>query len=400
MTSSVGDPLPGPAVAGLLSPVTVDTAAESLTGDQAVVAAMVRAETALLRALADTGIAPAEPVRRAAEHLDGYVVPALQLAHASTSGGNPVIPLVGLLREAVGADMAAWVHHGATSQDILDTALMLVADDVQRRVEADLVRLSQTLAELARSLRDVPAVARTLSQQALPTTMGFRAAGWLTGVHDALRVLRALRLPASLGGPVGTAAAYGERGRDVLAAYADRLGLALEPVSWHTRRTPVLAVAHAATVTGGACGTLAADVVQLAQTEVGEVREAVGGGSSSMPHKANPAQAVLVLAGAQQIPALAATLGVSAVAGTERPPGPWHAEWQPLRQILCLAGAAAQRTAALAEGLVFDHDAIRSHVEDLRDRLGENDAWVDRHVQAALPWVDHVLHAHEEALRS
>lgn len=396
--SSPADDATGPgADLGLLSPVSAGTAAEELTGDAAVVRAMVRVEAALLHALVDAEVAPAS-VEATAHAVAAARPDPRTLALAAVEGGNPVIPLVHLLREAAGPDGAEWVHHGATSQDVLDTALVLVAADVCHRVEADLTDLAGTLARLADETRAVPAVARTLTQQALPTTLGFRAAGWLAGVHDAVRAVRSCRatLPVSLGGAVGTTPSYDGRGAAVVEACAARLDLRAPVLSWHTRRTAVLEVAHAMQLVAAACGKVAADLLVMAQTEVGEAREAVGGASSAMPHKANPAQSVLVASAARQVPALASVLGGSAVAEQERPAGAWHAEWQPLRELLRLAGAAAERTAVLLPGVRFDEAALQRNHDTLVAATGHDAAWVRERTADVDAWVDRVLTAHEE----
>jgi 3-carboxy-cis,cis-muconate cycloisomerase len=388
-----------PADVGLLAPIRAGTLAESLPSDDAVGRAMLRASAALLGALADSGVAPAS-VRDAASVVADLEVDARDLALSSVAGGNPVIPLVGLVRTAVPADVAEWVHHGATSQDILDSALMLVASDVVASLEADLLTVAEALATLARSARDIPLVGRTLGQQALPTTLGLRAAGWLAGVHDALLAVRGCSvLPVSLGGPVGTAAAYGDRAVAVCDAYAVALGRPGATVlPWHTRRAPVLSLSHALGGCGAALGTIAEDVLVMAQTEVGEAREGSGGPSSSMPHKANPTQSVLVVSAARQIPALASALGASAVSQQDRPPGAWHAEWQPLRELLRLAGGAAARTADFVPGLVFDHDAMGRNLGRLVDTLGRDAGWVAEQTAPCGVWVDRVLARHEELL--
>jgi 3-carboxy-cis,cis-muconate cycloisomerase len=388
-----------PTDVGLLSPVSAGTRAESLSGDDAVVAAMLRTEAALLQVLADTGIAPA------AAGEAGHLVATLRLdtrslALAAVLGGNPVIPLVEQVRAAVPEEVAPWVHHGATSQDVLDTALMLVASDVLRQAESDLTSLAGFLAGLASSTRTVPVVARTLTQQALPTTLGFRVAGWLAGVLDAIRLVRvSTTLPVSLGGPVGTAAAYGERGPVVLAGLAQALGQRVEVASWHTRRTPVLGVSAALVLAGSACAKIAADLLVMGQTEVGEAREGAAGPSSSMAHKANPAQSVLVASAARQLPALAAVLAASASPEQERPAGAWHAEWQPLRSMLRLAGGAAERSAAYLPGVVLDRAAMSRNLDMLLAALGKDTTWAAAQTEHVGSWVDRVLAQHEEVCR-
>jgi 3-carboxy-cis,cis-muconate cycloisomerase len=381
---------------GLLSPGWAGTQAEALTGDDAVVRAMLRAEAALLTALGSTGVAPGHVVAAASKVAD-LPVDTRTLALDAVEGGNPVIPLVRLVRSSVAEDVAPWVHLGATSQDILDTALMLVARDVTRRVERDLVTLAGFLAELCTSTRSVLLVGRTLTQQALPTTLGVRAAGWLAGVHDALRRVRTCTtLPASLGGPVGTAATYGADGDVVRAAYASALGLDVPVASWHTRRTPVLDLAHALTLTGAACGKIAADVLVMAQTEVGEAREGAGGPSSSMPHKANPTQSVLVSAAARQLPGVASVLTASAAPEQDRPAGAWHAEWQPLRDLLRLAGGAVERSASYLPDVRFDHAAMARNLDTLLDALGQDAAWATEQTAHTGTGVDRVLAQHAE----
>ena len=381
---------------GLLSPVSAGTIAESLTGDDAVLTAMLRAEAALLTALATAGVAPAA-VGDAAVVVASVDVDAHALALEAVSGGNPTIPLVPQLRSAVPEDVAPWVHFGATSQDIVDTALMLVAADVLRQIESELTSLASFLATLCVSGRSVPMVARTLTQQALPTTLGFRASGWLAGVHDAVRVVRTCTtLPVSLGGPVGHASAYGSRGPAVLSAFADALGQRAPVSSWHTRRTPVVGLATALTVTAAACAKIAADLGLAHHEQVGEAREGSGGASSSMAHKANPTQSVLVVSTARQLPALASVVGACAVAEQERPAGAWHAEWQPLRSMLRLAGAAAARTSTYLPEVVFDHDAMRRNLDLLLTSLSKGSEWAAAETAHVGVWIDRVLEQHEE----
>ena len=385
---------------GLLSPVYAGTITESLTGDDAVVQAMLRSEAALLGALAGCGIAPPE-CAAAAGQVNALEVDTRALSLAAVAGGNPVIPLVALLRSAVPPEVAPWVHHGATSQDIMDTALMLVAADACLRAEADLTTVAEFLAALCERTRSVPVVARTLTQQALPTTLGMRAAGWLAGVHDAVRALRRCTslpglLPASLGGPVGTASTYGAQGPAVLDAYAAGVGLGSPVASWHVRRTPVVDLVAALMLTGDACAKIAADLLVMGQTEVAEAREGSGGASSSMAHKSNPVGSVLVVAAGRQIAPLVAVVASSGFPEQERPAGAWHAEWASLRQVLRLAGGAAERAAGYLPEVVLDTDAMARNLRMLQAALGEDDAWVTAHVEHTGIWIDRVLAQHRE----
>ncbi|MGW1195252.1 3-carboxy-cis,cis-muconate cycloisomerase [Streptomyces sp. NPDC002536] len=379
---STDAPVPYPADdLGLLTPVAAGTPVAAATGDAAVLAAMLEAEAALVQALADLGLAPgtaAEAVTAAARELDVRTIAA-----RAGSGGNPVLPLVADLTAAVAArdpDAAASVHRGATSQDILDTALMLVAARALDLTLADLDRTAVALARLAAAHRDTVMPGRTLTQHAVPITFGLKAAGWRSLVREAQRRLAATRaaLPAQLGGAAGTLAAFHAHaeatgtapdpglGLRLIAAYARRTGLAEPVLPWHTLRTPIADLAASLAFTAGALGKIAADVLVLSRTETGELTEADGGASSAMPHKSNPVRAVLIAATARQLPALAAVLFGALAAEDERPAGAWHAEWQPLREALRLTGAAARHAAELTENL-------RVHPHRMRENLDRTD---------------------------
>lgn len=266
-----------------------------------------------------------------------------------------MIPLVADLTAAVGKEYGPYVHRGATSQDILDTALMLVARRTLDLILADLERTARALGRLAAAHRDTVMPGRTLTQHAVPTTFGLKAAGWRSLVLDARDRLARLRLPAQLGGAAGTLAAFAAFGAEdpgaLVAAYAGELGLVEPALPWHTLRTPIADLAGGLALTAGALGKMAADVLTLSRTEIAEVAEGSGGGSSAMPHKANPVAATVIAASARRAPGLAATLYGSMVAEDERPAGAWHAEWEPLRELLRLVAGAAHNAAELVEGL-------------------------------------------------
>ncbi|WP_434589268.1 3-carboxy-cis,cis-muconate cycloisomerase [Streptomyces sp. A5-4] len=371
---------------GLLSPVRAGTAAEAATCDRALLQAMLDAEAALTRAQGPEWAADAVATVARADRFD-----VRDLALRARQGGNPVIPLVADLTAAAGEEAGEYVHRGATSQDIIDTAMMLVATRTLPLISADLARTAQALALLAVEHRDTPMPGRTLTQHAVPTTFGLKAAGWRSLALDARDRLRALRLPAQLGGAAGTLAGFAaptgprERGPEqpvaggapatsplaLVTAYAKELALPAPALPWHTLRTPVTDLGTALAFTCVALGKFATDIRTLARTEIAEVGEATQdaagtsatGGSSAMPHKSNPVHATLITSAAQQAPALAATLlGSLAAAEDERPAGAWHAEWQPLRELLRLAGGAAAHAADLAEGL-------RVHPGRMRENL-------------------------------
>ncbi|MFL4491204.1 3-carboxy-cis,cis-muconate cycloisomerase [Streptomyces sp. VTCC 41912] len=362
--------------AGLLDPVRVGSAAEAATGETAVLQALLDAEAALTRAQAALGLAPAAAARAVTEAARADRFDARELALRGRDGGNPVIPLVAALTAAVPDAHAPYVHRGATSQDILDTALMLVAHRTTGLVVADLEAAAGALARMAGEHRDTPVAGRTLTQHAVPTTFGLKAAGWRSLALDARDRLLAVRgtLPAQLGGAAGTLAAFQADAQAMdaappadalrlLDAYAREVALAAPELPWHGLRTPVADLAGALAFTAGALGKLAADVLLLSRTEVGEVSEGTGGGSSAMPHKANPVRATLVAAAARRAPGLAAVLYGCVAAVDERPAGAWHAEWETLRDLLRLVGGAARDAAELVAGLDVHPARMRTNLD-------------------------------------
>ncbi|TXD00240.1 3-carboxy-cis,cis-muconate cycloisomerase [Streptomyces sp. ISID311] len=369
---------------GLLVPSSAGSAAAHATGDTAYLRAMLDAEAALTRAQAALGLAPeAAAAAVTAAAADTHRHDPRDLALRARAAGNPVVPLVADLTAAVAdrdPNAAQYVHRGATSQDILDTAMMLVCARALDTVLADLRRTADALRRTAAAHRDTPMAGRTLTQHAVPVTFGLKAAGWralVLDAHDRLAAVRAA-LPAQLGGAAGTLAAFGayaeadggtpeplasDLGPCLLAAYAAETGLAEPALPWHTLRTPVADLAGALAFTAGALGKLAADVLTLSRTEIGELAEGSGGGSSAMPHKANPVRATLIAAAARQAPALAAVLYGALAAEDERPAGAWHAEWQPLRHALRLVGGAARDAAELTAALRVRPQRMRRNLD-------------------------------------
>jgi len=346
---------------GLLSPVTVGH--DDLVTDAAILGALVTAEVALIRAYATVG---AEVPGGLATAVEDVSIDLSALAAASVAGGNPVIPLVGLLKDQVPAADRVWVHRGATSQDIIDSALMLIARGAAAQVLASLAATEAALAEFAAAHRDEVAAARTLTQHAVPTTVGLRAANWLRGVRRASERLDAASaaLPAQLGGAGGTLAAFVEaigveRALALPVAFAAELGLATPDAPWHTTRWPVTELGDALVQAVDALGVIAGDVATLSRTEIGELAEGSGGGSSAMPQKRNPAASVLIRSAALRAPQLGATLHLAAaLAVDERPDGAWHAEWPTLRELLRLALGASAHAATLVGGLRVDASAV------------------------------------------
>lgn len=349
---------------GLLSPVTAGK--DGAVSDFALLRALIDAERGLVRAWKRLGVAPADAATEIDEALsaDPATDDVTVLADAAIAGGNPVIPLVASLRARVSDAASAWVHRGATSQDILDTALMCIASEARAEVLVHLDAVAASLRVLAKDHRDTVTVSRTLTQHAVPTTFGARAATWLHGVERAGARLAALELPAQLGGAGGTLASFAEIGgvdvaSQLPAAFASEVGLAAPAVPWHTTRWPVTELGDALVQTIDAVAKIAADVATLSRTEIGEVTERAGGGSSAMPQKRNPVASILVRSAGIRAPHLSATLhSAAALAVDERPDGAWHAEWPALRELLRLALGATATAARLGAGLQLDTDAV------------------------------------------
>jgi len=325
--------------------------------DDAWLAAMLEAECALARI---TSAEADEDVFRP----ELYDVTAL--CEEGQADASPVVPLSRALRER-----APDAHRFATSQDILDTAAMLVARSARTLILADLDNAAAACAGLAEAHRSTVMAGRTLLQQAQPVTFGLTAAGWLVGLVTARRRLAEAILPAQLGGPVGTLdPELGER-------FAAELGLDTEVIPWHVHRAPLAELAAALEAVGAACAKIGLDVVLLAQNEVGEVSESGGGGSSSMPHKRNPAAAVLARACARLVHANASVL-----AGGEhelqRAAGAWQAEWPALSAALAFAGGAAAAARRSLEGLEVHADRMASNAAGLDVDIGAAEAVVDR----------------------
>lgn len=344
-----------------------DERAGPVFAEPSVLTAMVRVEAAWLRALVAAGVAPEEALDDLERVLDRRDLPAL--ASGSEASGNPVVPMLRLLRERLGRRnpaAATWVHRGLTSQDVLDTALVLCAQETTRQLLAVLDRQVTALVELADRHRDSVMAGRTLTQHAVPISFGLKAATWLQGLLDARDALRRLRFPVQLGGAAGTLSAVVElltsaRSTagpwDVVSEAAATLGLS-PALPWHTCRAPFTTYADALVTTTDALGHLADDVLLLARPEIGELAEPVvegRGGSSTMPQKANPVLSVLVRRAAVAGPGLAAQLHLAA-AGTvdERPDGAWHTEWSALATLSRRTLVAASQAAELVEGLHVD----------------------------------------------
>src|SRR5215217_4432776 len=324
---------PAASTGGLFGRLSGGSGADLELSDRAVLRAMLAAERALATAGARVGVVPEGAAAAIAVVCQAGRFDPAELGRRAVAAGNPVVPLVGDLTQAVaaeaGAAAAGWVHHGATSQDILDTAISLVAARALGPVLDDLDGAAEAAAGLAEQHRDTVMAGRTLGQHALPVSFGFKAAGWLVALEEAaagLARVRRERLAAQLGGAAGTLAAFGPHGIEVARVYAAELELA-EPAG------------------GGR------------------------GGSSTLPHKHNPVGAVLVVAGTRRVPGLVASLLGSMAQEQERASGAWHGEWEPLVELLRLAGGAAARTRELLGGLEVHPDRMRANLEGTGGQL-------------------------------
>ncbi|MEO3813122.1 3-carboxy-cis,cis-muconate cycloisomerase [Sphaerisporangium sp. B11E5] len=349
--------------AGLFSPVRAGTAVEAVTTERAFLRAMLDAEAALARAQERLGLVPEGTGETVTRLCATARIDVADLARRARGAGNPVVPLLADLRKA-GGEAATYLHHGATSQDIVDTALMLTAARARGVILTDLGRTLDALATIAADHRTTPLPGRTLGKHAVPITFGLKAANWLLLTLDARDMLRRTSPPVQLGGAAGTLEGLGPV--DLISAYAEELSLEKPPAPWHTRRTPMAALGAALATTTGALGKIAADVALMTQDEVAELEEppAPGrGASSAMPHKRNPVLSVLITSAAAQVPALSQILHTSLISAHERPTGAWHAEWMPLRECLRLTGGAAETAAELTAGLRVSAERMRANLE-------------------------------------
>ncbi|MET3810518.1 lyase family protein [Arthrobacter sp. UYEF3] len=365
---------------GLLSPVSASPRVAALTGDRAVLGAILRVEAGWTAVLEEASLAPAGSAAVVADAavVDRYDVAGI--AVRARGGGNPVIPLLAdLLGQVTALDTAGVgavraVHTSLTSQDVLDSALMLLAAEAVRELLTDVKRSTAALAALAERHQQTLCVGRSLTQHSLPFSFGLKAAQWFHGLAAAASRLEALELPVQTGGAAGTLAAgtvltedSALTPLDLADRLAARLGLAAVPAPWHTNRLAVTALGDALAAVTDAAGKIAADVLFLSRPEVAELaepRSAGRGGSSAMPQKQNPVLSVLVRSAALQAPALAAQLHLAAANfNDERADGAWHSEWPALRSLLRLALGAAEQLREITEGLQVFPPAMRRNLD-------------------------------------
>lgn len=336
------------------------------------VQAMLDFERALAAAQAKCGAIPAPAAASIAAACDAQRIDLDALARQSVAAGNLAIPLIAQLTRAVAAadaQAARWVHWGATSQDAIDTGMVLQLKRALAPIEADAEALASALAALAERHKATPLAGRTWLQHATPITFGLKGAGWLAALErdrQRLAQLRPRLLVLQFGGASGTLAALGDQGLAVAQALAVELGLELPDMPWHTQRDRFAEVAAVLGILTGTLGKCARDLASLMQTEVAEAFEPAAegkGGSSTMPHKRNPVGAALALAAAVRVPNLVATMLAAQVQEHERGAGAWHAEWDTLPEIVQLAGGAARQMRIAIEGLEVDSARMRANLD-------------------------------------
>jgi 3-carboxy-cis,cis-muconate cycloisomerase len=346
--------------------------------DGSILQAMLDFEVALARAEARAGIVPrfAADQIAAAAHASEFDTDAL--SRAIFRAGTPGIPLVKALTEKLKAgdpEAAGWVHWGATSQDIADTALVLLLKRAQKVIATDLKRLDKCLTTLSEQHKATVMLGRTLMQAAPPVTFGLKVAGWLGAVSRSSKRLEAAfdeALVLQFGGASGTLASLGEKGSVVARALAEEVGLRCPEAPWHTHRDHLANLVCCCGVLTGSLGKMARDISLLMQSEVAEVAEPDGdgrGGSSTMPHKRNPIACALTLAAAERVPGLVASYLSAMVQEHERAVGGWQSEWPTIASVVQAAGCAAASMAEVAEGLSVDAARMRQNIANTKGMI-------------------------------
>lgn len=360
---------------GLSPALIAPPALAAVFDDAATIQAMLDFERALAMAQAGCGVIPADAAGPISAACHASLYDPAGLATAARLGGTVAIPLAKALGERVRATdpaAAGWVHFGATSQDVVDTALVLQLRRASMLLLDSATRLADTLRHRVRRHATTPMLGRTLMQPGPPITFGLKAAGWLGAIErGAARVQSAgeAAFVLQFGGAVGTLAALGEHGPAVSAALGATLGLPVPPAPWHGHRDRLAAFASAVVILGMSCGKIARDITLLMQAEVAEVAEPGGagrGGSSTMPHKRNPVASVTALAAANRLPGLLASVMAGMVVEHERGAGPWQAEAGLHAEICLAAGGALAAMEEAIGGLSVDPAAMARNIANLR----------------------------------
>ncbi len=350
-----------------LGPLLSDVEVAALLDDRAQVGAMLRFEAALARAEGRCGVIPEEAAARIAAVAETLDLDPGALAEGTARDGIPVPALVAALRQVVGGEEAAYVHWGATTQDVMDTGLVLRLKVILDILDARLSALDKQLAALANAERGSVMIARTRGQQATPTSFGLKVAGWLAPLRrhrERLRQLRPRLEVLSFGGASGNLSALGDKALAVEAALARTLGLPVPALPWHSQRDGLVELANWLGLVCGSLGKMAGDILLLCQNEVGELREGGGGGgSSTLPQKANPIRSEAILSLTRHCLGLSGQMQQAALHNHERDGVAWQLEWLTLPQMTVSTGAALRHALALIGGLQVDRDRMLANIE-------------------------------------
>lgn len=359
----------------MLDPLFRTAEMSAIFCDAHFVECMLDFELALSRALARTGVAAAAAIPAPERNALLASLDVEMFGEQARLAGNVAIPFVNALSALVAKthpEAAKYVHWGATSQDVLDTALVLQLGEALHIFDDSLAKLADALATLAQKHRSTVLAGRTWLQEGPPITLGLKAAGWLSAIERHRVRLKATATQVRVlqfGGAVGTLAALGERGRDVAAALAAELKLELPDLPWHSQRDRFAVVATSLGLLTGTLGKMARDVSLLMQTEVAEASEPVApgrGGSSTLPHKRNPVGSAVVLAAATRVPGLVSTMLNAMVQEHERGLGGWQAEWETLPEICLLAAGALSNIHQIVSELVVDEKQMQKNLDATR----------------------------------
>ena len=352
----------------IYAPLFSDPDIGAIFSDEQFVRYLLQVEAALATAQGRLGVIPAEAAQKIAAGAAALRVDFEQLQAGTEKAGVPIIELVRQLREQVGGEAASYVHWGATTQDIMDTALILQIRAAFSTMENTLLKVIKNLAQLADQHRHTLMAGRTHSQQALPILFGLKVAGWLAPLlrgRQRLTELKPRLLVVQFGGAAGTLASLAEAGVAVQEALADELNLAVPLLPWHTQRDTLVEAAGWLALVSGSLAKMGQDIILMAQTEVAEVRESVDvsrGGSSTMPQKSNPIVSELIIAAARTNAVLLSAMHQALIQEHERATHGWQVEWLNLPQMFALTSVALSKALFLSEHVAVDEARMRQNV--------------------------------------
>lgn len=352
----------------LYAPLFRDPEIVRILSDENFITEMLVFEVALARVQGTSGIISLEAAERIAAAAADFTPDLSRLQRGVNLAGIPTIEIIRQLREHIGGEAASYLHWGATSQDVMDTALVLQLRAIILVLDNRLKRLIKSLAETAAAHRHTLMPGRTHSQYALPITFGLKVAGWLSPLlrhQERLHELKPRLLVIQFGGAAGTLASLGDNGLRVQAALAQELGLGLPLSPWHTQRDTLAELAGWLSLVTGSLGKMAQDIILMAQSDVNEVRETddpAQGGSSTMPQKSNPIISEVIIAAARTNAAHLSAIHQSLIQEHERATGGWQIEWLILPQMLVLTAAVLEKALFLSENLVANTEQMKRNV--------------------------------------